>query len=65
VTKGGFPTPASPPLPPPPPIKLSFFDEGGIFWGIGGPFREGEFLRDGRGRVRWLRISGRLHRKSY
>ena len=62
--KGGFPTPDTPPGPPPPPVRLAFYAEDRVV-GLDEPFKDarGEFLRDPDGRIAWLRVSGRLHRR--
>lgn len=64
--KGGFPTPASPPSSTqPPPVRAAFYAPDQIFI-LDDPFKEGhcEFLRDAEGRIEWLRIFGRVHKKS-
>jgi CubicO group peptidase (beta-lactamase class C family) len=65
ITKGGFPTQDAPPLPPPPPARLAFYERDRFFMeGAQGPLTEGEFLRDSRGRIAWLRVAARLHAPS-
>jgi CubicO group peptidase (beta-lactamase class C family) len=62
LPKGGFPTPDTPVPPPPPPAFVRFASEDELFcvddlW-------KGEraiFLRDADGRIRWLRIGGRIY----
>jgi hypothetical protein len=64
IPRGGFPTPASPPGPPSPPVRLAFYEQDKVV-GLDEPLKgaPGEFLRDARGRVRFLRIGGRVHPK--
>lgn len=62
ITKGGFPTQDAPPLPHPPPARLSFYERDRFCMaGAQGPLTEGEFLRDSKGRIAWLRVAARLH----
>lgn len=62
--KGGFPTPSSPPLDQPPPARVSFYAKDKIM-GIQSPYLplRGEFLRDPKGRIKWLMIMHRAHRR--
>lgn len=62
--KGGFPTPDTPPGPPPPPVRLAFYAEDRAVI-LDEPYKDtrGEFLRGPDGRISWLRVSGRLHRR--
>ncbi len=62
--KGGFPTPDMPPGPPLPPGQLVFYAEDRVV-GLDEPYKDarGEFLRGPDGRVAWLRVGGRLHRR--
>lgn len=62
--KGGFPTPDMPPGPPLPPVRLAFYAEDRVV-GLDEPYKDarGEFLRGPDGRIAWLRVSGRLHRR--
>lgn len=62
--KGGFPTPDTPPGPPPPPVRLAFYAEDRAVI-LDEPYKDtrGEFLRDSDGRIVWLRVGGRLHRR--
>ena len=62
--KGGFPTPDTPPGPPPPPVRLAFYAEDRAVI-LDEPYKDtrGEFLRGPDGRIAWLRVSGRLHRR--
>ncbi len=62
--KGGFPTPETLPQPDPEPAHAAFIapDRILIIAGLDKGTRA-EFLRDGQGRIEWLRISGRIHRK--
>jgi CubicO group peptidase (beta-lactamase class C family) len=60
--KAGFPTKDSPPLPPVPSAPLAFYEADRVFVSEG-PFKggRGDFVRDGKGRIAWLRSGGRLH----
>jgi CubicO group peptidase (beta-lactamase class C family) len=60
--KAGFPTKDTPPLPPPPPATLAFYDTDRVFVEEG-PLTgtQGDFVRDGDGRIAWFRSGGRLH----
>jgi CubicO group peptidase (beta-lactamase class C family) len=68
VPLGGFPTPDTPPLPAPPPVRAALMKVGqgggdGLLLldepAIG---QQGEFLRDvSGGDIAWLRLGGRLH----
>lgn len=63
--KGGFPTPANPPPPTqPPPLRASFYAPEKIFL-RDDPYKDyhGEFLRDEKGAIEWLRIFGRVHKR--
>jgi CubicO group peptidase (beta-lactamase class C family) len=62
--KGGFPTPETPAPPAPPPVRLAFTAEDRVV-AQEPPFRDNraEFVRDGAGRIAWLRWGGRLHRR--
>lgn len=65
TNKGGFPTPADPPPPTqPPPVRAAFYAPDKIFL-RDDPYQDyhGEFLRDEKGEIAWLRIFGRVHRK--
>ncbi len=61
--KGGFPTPESPPLPAPPPMRFAFFEKDKYII-LDGSFKDrlGEFLRDEKGRLEYMRLS-RIHTK--
>lgn len=62
IPRGGFPTPETPPGPPEPDVRLAFYDTDCVI-GLDEP-RLGarcEFLRDETGKVRLMRIGGRLH----
>jgi CubicO group peptidase (beta-lactamase class C family) len=63
--KGGFPTKDSPPLPAPPPATLAFYGEDLVFV-PDGRFKgaRGQFLRDEDGRIAWVRLGGRIHRRT-
>ncbi len=62
VPKGGFPTASAPPSPAPPPVRLAFCAEDQVV-ALDEPMRgnRGEFLRGADGRIRWLRMGGRLY----
>ncbi|MCS6993395.1 MAG: beta-lactamase family protein [Anaerolineales bacterium] len=64
IPRGGFPTPQSPPAPPEPDVRLAFYDTDRVI-GLDEPRKGafGEFLRDENGKVRFLRLGGRLHPK--
>lgn len=64
IPKGWFPTPDAPPGEPPPPVRLAIIGEDQVM-ALDEPLSgtRGEFLRDPAGRVAWLRMSGRLHRR--
>ena len=60
--KAGFPTKDTPPLPPPPPATLAFYDTDRVFVEQG-PLTgtQSDFVRDDDGRIAWFRSGGRLH----
>jgi hypothetical protein len=62
ASKGGFPTPDSPPSPPPPPVRVALYADDKIV-ALDEPMKDdlGEFLRDATGRIVWLRFGGRIH----
>ena len=62
--KGGFPTPDSPPLPVPPPVRIGFYDKDKVI-AIDAPIKgaRGEFLRASDGALTWLRSGLRIHKK--
>ena len=62
--KAGFPTKDTPPLPPPAPATLAFYDTDRVFVEEG-PLTgtRGDFVRGDDGRIAWLRSGGRLHAK--
>lgn len=64
--KGGFPTPASPPLDQPPPARVAFYAKDKIM-GIKSPYLplRGEFLRGSDGKIKWLMIMHRAHKRIY
>jgi CubicO group peptidase (beta-lactamase class C family) len=64
IPRGGFPTPDAPPGPPPPPVRLAFYDHDRVV-GLDEPFKGAlcEFLRGGDGKVAYMRIGGRVHPK--
>ena len=63
TSKGGFPLPDSPPLPPPPPTLVAIA-AGDVAFVPDGPFRgeQLEFLREGDA-IAWLRVGARLYRR--
>ncbi|MBK8989331.1 MAG: serine hydrolase [Chloroflexi bacterium] len=63
IPKGGFPDVDSPPEPAPPPTRLAFFQPDRVI-ALDRPLTGDklEFLRDGDGRIVWLRTS-RLHKR--
>ena len=63
-SKGGFPRPESPPLPSPPPAAVAFTGDD-AFYVPEGPMRNqrGQILRDEDGRIEWLRLGLRIHRR--
>lgn len=62
--KGGFPTPSSPPVNQPPPARVAFYAKDKIM-GIQSPYLplRGEFLRGPDGKIKWLMIMHRAHRR--
>jgi len=62
--KAGFPTKDTPPLPPPPPATLAFYDTDRVFVEEG-PLTgtQSDFVRDDDGSIAWFRSGGRLHAK--
>jgi len=63
--RGGFPTKDSPPSPAPPPTRLALIGEDQVI-ALDEPFKgtRGELLRDPGGRIAWLRIGGRVNRRT-
>ncbi len=64
IPQGGFPKRDSPPAPAPPPAEMRLTGRDAAVV-VEGPSEHGrmEFLRDGAGRIEWVRIGGRIHRK--
>ena len=62
--RGGFPRPDSPPGPPDPPSRALLIPGDRILC-LDEPRKDaiGDFIRDDRGRVAFLRLGGRIHRK--
>lgn len=68
VPLGGFPTPDTPPMPAPPPVRAALTaggegghgDDGLLLLDEPAKGQQGEFLREG-GELAWLRLGGRLH----
>ena len=64
ISKGGFPTPDTPPHgEPPPPTRLAFWGADKII-ALDDPFKgsRGEFLRNADGTIAWFRFGSRVHR---
>jgi hypothetical protein len=62
--KGGFPTPETPPGPNPEPCEAFFYTPERMIVTTGTEAgTRAEYLRDEAGRITWLRMGGRLHRK--
>ena len=61
LDKGGYPTPASPPLDQPPPVPVKFYSKDKIM-ALKSPYKtlRGEFLRGSKGKVEWLRLYSRV-----
>jgi hypothetical protein len=68
VPLGGFPTPDTPPMPAPPPLKAALKAKGDdrcqglVLLDEPAVGQQGEFLRED-GQIVWLRLGGRLHAK--
>jgi hypothetical protein len=62
--KGGIPTPSSPPRVQPPPARVAFYDRDKIM-GIKSPYMalRAESLRDPAGKIEWLMIMHRAHKR--
>ena len=62
--RGGFPTPDSPPLPASPPMRMAFYETDKIIM-LDEPMKGslGEFLRDADGKLKYFRLSSRVHKK--
>ena len=62
--KGGFPTPDSPPMPVPPPVRIVLYGTDKIIV-LDEPLKDwrGEFLRASDGTIKWLRFGYRIHKK--
>ena len=62
--RGGFPTPDSPALPASPPMRLAFYEPDKIIM-LDEPMKDslGEFLRGPDGRLKYFRLSSRVHKK--
>jgi CubicO group peptidase (beta-lactamase class C family) len=65
-SQGGFPTPDVPAMPDPPPVSAALCGEDCLVV-LDEPMKgnRGEFLRDKAGKIEWLRLSGRVHRRIY
>jgi CubicO group peptidase (beta-lactamase class C family) len=64
IPLGGFPRPESPPGPALAPLRLAFYEKDKVI-GLDEPLKNalGEFFRDEKGRVEFLRIGGRAHKR--
>lgn len=64
IPLGGFPTPETPPSAALAPMRFLFYEKDKVI-GLDEPYKDalGEFLRDGRGRLKYFRIGGRAHPK--
>ena len=62
--QGGFPTPNTPPMPDPQPVKVALCENDSLVV-LDEPMQgdQGEFLRGKTGEIEWLRLGGRVHRK--
>ena len=60
---GGFPTPETPPMPDPPPVKAALCGVDKLVV-LEEPMKGnlGEILRDQDGNIEWLRLGGRIHK---
>jgi hypothetical protein len=65
TNKGGFPIPTAPPQTQPPPVRAAFYGDDRLFI-LDDPFKDTncQFLRDAKGELEWLRIFGRVHKKT-
>jgi CubicO group peptidase (beta-lactamase class C family) len=64
IPLGGFPRPDTPPGPAMPLMRFLFYDKDKII-GLDEPYKDtlGDFLRDEKGKLQFLRIGGRAHKK--
>ena len=64
IPLGGFPTPDTPPGPALPRMRFSFYEKDKVI-GLDEPYKDalGDFIRDGKGKLRYFRIGGRAHKK--
>lgn len=64
LPRGGFPTPDTPAGPVGPPVRFALYEKDRLI-GLDEPFKGGleEFFRGPNGKLRYLRLSGRLHKK--
>jgi CubicO group peptidase (beta-lactamase class C family) len=64
IPLGGFPMPDTPPGPAMPPMRFAFYEKDRVI-GLDEPYKDalGEFFRDEKGRLQFLRIGGRAHKK--
>ena len=64
IPLGGFPTPDTPPGPPMPRMRFSFYDKDKVI-GLDEPYKDalGDFIRNEDGQLQFFRIGGRAHKK--
>jgi CubicO group peptidase (beta-lactamase class C family) len=64
TNKGGFPTPDSPPPENPPPVRMGLYAEDRFIL-LDDPLKDmrGEFLQNPDGKIAWMRIGGRVHKR--
>ncbi len=64
IPRGGFPMPDSPPGPAAPSVRFAFYEKDHVI-GLDEPFEGmmGDFFRDQKGNLRFLRLGSRVHRK--
>src|SRR5215207_9006553 len=65
IPLGGFPRPDTPPGPAMPRMRFSFYEADKVI-GLDEPYKDalGDFIRDEKEKLQFLRIGGRAHRKS-
>jgi CubicO group peptidase (beta-lactamase class C family) len=64
VPLGGFPNPDTPPGPAMPPMRFAFYETDKVI-GLDEPYKNaiGDFIRDEKGKLQFLRVGGRAHKK--
>jgi len=64
IPLGGFPRPDTPPGPAMPRMRFSFYEKDKVI-GLDEPYKNvlGDFIRDEKGKLQFLRIGGRAHKK--